>query len=414
MNGPKTISVYRVLTIWAISLSVMIGAPHVTKIKEIPNQPLKKYVTVAGMIKERKGGKGHVFLTLADDTGTVTIPIFKNTSISKERLQEGTSIMVHGKVDLDRGALHRGEFEVIPEYDGDITYPSEVSPPRPNPQPVQRSPLEHPLLQPKRTVMPEVETTGPTPQVEPPVHLPSPETLGVKTPGPEPSSVSRPILIVLIVLVVLVGLIGLVAIVKLKGFEKRLGKTEFEARVRAETQHQVGLLADENDLLIKRVMALIPQEGSQPPEFLRDATIRSQFLDGIKNAKTRIDIESPWITSWVIQQLLSPLEAALKHGVRIRIVYGFKMPGAAIGPKEVDTEKQAAKLREQWKGYDFKMRFGPTHGKAFICDEKFLLLGSYNFLSFAGIFNVNTNSEIVTKIRDKKVIQELRTQTFDF
>jgi hypothetical protein len=183
---------------------------------------------------------------------------------------------------------------------------------------------------------------------------------------------------------------------------------EVESTIKAELEKW----KQQEGLLTEKLISLIPKEGMELPEFFRNELIRPEFRSGIEMAKTRIDIESPWITRRALKELFRPIEAALKRRVQVRIVYGY--PPA--NHKEDETQQVAAILQERWNRYGtlFKMRHGNTHIKSFICDDEFLLVGSFNFLSFAGVYNWGTRSEMVVKIRDKKAIDSLRAQAFDF
>jgi hypothetical protein len=190
---------------------------------------------------------------------------------------------------------------------------------------------------------------------------------------------------------------------------------EVETAMKAELEkwkQQDGWLTDEFRISTERLIALIPKEGMQPPEFFRNERIRREFRSGIDRAKARIDIESPWLSRRALKDLFRPIEAALKRGVQVRIVYGYP----AVNDKEDETEHVATILQQRWNRYGalFKMIHGNTHIKSFICDDEFLLVGSFNFLSFAGEYNAGTRSEMVVKIRDKKAIDNLRARAFDF
>lgn len=369
-------SVARFLTLSITYVAAIVGAPDITKIGEISDQLLHKYVRVAGTISERNQGERNLFLKLSDGTGTITVLIIASRRISTERLQKGTYITAHGEVDFDKGRSHQGELLVKPRSNADITYP----------------------------------------------------------PGPPKPSILRYVLLGLLSLAMMAILILLGSWFRSMFGELLIGQAQLKTTV-TELQRSIvspievaALVSAEMkrfepqdaplaDVLNERITALIPQEGIKPPEFFWKKDIRTEFYDGIGKAKSRIDIESPWVTSGVLEHLLPSLEAALKRGVEVRIVYGYpdnKNP--ALNKKQNDTKTQAARLRERFQCYDvlFKMRYGPTHGKAFICDDDFLLVGSYNFLSFEGVFKADTHSEMVVKIRDKKSIEILRITTFDF
>lgn len=77
---------------------------------------LGRVVTVAGEIWKRvKHAKGHVFLWIYDETGSLKVPVFANTGISTHDLQPGAFVRVTGRVDI-----YEGELEVIPDGQGDV------------------------------------------------------------------------------------------------------------------------------------------------------------------------------------------------------------------------------------------------------------------------------------------------------
>jgi phosphatidylserine/phosphatidylglycerophosphate/cardiolipin synthase-like enzyme len=96
-------------------------------------------------------------------------------------------------------------------------------------------------------------------------------------------------------------------------------------------------------------------------------------------------IISPWIKAQVVDRdLLSKLKDAIKRGVQIYIGYGI----ADDEPKRLrkvdkEAEEKLAGLAKRNSNFVFR-RFGDTHAKVLVCDSKFCVTGSFNWLSFRG------------------------------
>lgn len=87
-----------------------------TGINEIKKSEVGKRVTVITEIKTRRDHtKGHVFLTVADDTGEILVPVFADKDINTNDLVPGVVCRVSGKV-----AVYREQLEIIPESQNDV------------------------------------------------------------------------------------------------------------------------------------------------------------------------------------------------------------------------------------------------------------------------------------------------------
>ena len=112
------------------------------------------------------------------------------------------------------------------------------------------------------------------------------------------------------------------------------------------------------------------------PDYLKDA---------LEKSNERIMIISPWITASVVdRQFIDQLRKALARGATIYIGYG-------IGGKDEkpqtsrDTEalKLLNKLAEAEKRFHL-VRLGDTHAKILLSDQRYVITGSFNWLSFKG------------------------------
>lgn len=188
----------------------------------------------------------------------------------------------------------------------------------------------------------------------------------------------------------------------------------------------------ENEAITKRV--------SENSVFI-DASIRRQFLDAFKNAKNEIDIICPWIASMAeSEEFRECLEKAVLNGVTVKIRYGLdeksgndKHKGVSkeairvINKNGIKTESDELRtLRninamhrtfEKIRPGCIKSKQSNTHGKLFIVDDEYFMIGSFNFLSFEGRYRINDRdkrTEIALKSTDKNVLMEYRNKFFNF
>lgn len=119
-------------------------------------------------------------------------------------------------------------------------------------------------------------------------------------------------------------------------------------------------------------------------QYLENEEIREQFLNTFTIAEDEINIISPWMNENVIDNKLVALIAnALERGVVIKIIYG-------IGNKDDNRSKRsdniAYKLKRRFNHYGDRVliKKSNTHIKMLLCDNKYMMMGSYNFLSFRG------------------------------
>lgn len=157
---------------------------------------------------------------------------------------------------------------------------------------------------------------------------------------------------------------------------------------------------------------------------LENEEIRQALLNSFTTAKETLYIISPWISSWVTNTFMDALiTSALKRGVSIKILYGIGNLNGSDTLKESDkkrndsTEYFAEKLKNKYKKYgtNFSMQRGNTHGKLLICDEKYYIIGSYNFLSFDGDYSTaDVRHEMGDYSENPKQIAYYKKRYFDF
>jgi len=111
-----------------------------------------------------------------------------------------------------------------------------------------------------------------------------------------------------------------------------------------------------------------------------------RLLDSaLGSCKQRLMIISPWIRAQVVTpEFLKRLKDALERDAAVYIGYGINAEEQGE-PRKADkeAEEKLGKLAKRYKNFCFR-RFGDTHAKVLICDSKFSITGSFNWLSFRG------------------------------
>ncbi len=113
------------------------------------------------------------------------------------------------------------------------------------------------------------------------------------------------------------------------------------------------------------------------------------YLDrALSEAHERILIVSPWIRHEVVKdRFIKSFREALERGVEVWIGYGFgkeKTRGKTKDDADREAERKLRSLSQDFPDLFHISRFGDTHAKVLICDSRFSILTSFNWLSFRG------------------------------
>jgi len=157
--------------------------------------------------------------------------------------------------------------------------------------------------------------------------------------------------------------------------------------------------------------------------YVENQQMKDLFYRAFDEAQSEICLVSPWLGKWLMRDnvLMNKMESALKRGVDVKIVYGI---GTENGYKTNDDRSVTSKgvasdLKRKWqkKGYPGKVKLhvSNTHFKLLMCDETFLVIGSYNFLSNQGKFGeAGSWHEAGEYAEDKDRIRQLKEIHFSF
>jgi len=131
---------------------------------------------------------------------------------------------------------------------------------------------------------------------------------------------------------------------------------------------------------------------------------KKYFQYVFSHAKKEIYIQSPWVKYDVLKEYKEDIENAIARGVKIVIKYGMK-PRNRFDKESIDKESLSF-FRKLDKNF-FKFIESYDHSKIVICDDDFMIMGSFNWFSFGGGKNgkdvrgetstINTNKEEIKK-----------------
>lgn len=128
----------------------------------------------------------------------------------------------------------------------------------------------------------------------------------------------------------------------------------------------------------------------------------------LNNAKKDIYIQSPWVRAIVLKEYLNDFKNALSKGVNIHIKYGIKK--RSRHDKEAIDNDGLKIFNELSKEYsNFKIYQDNSHEKILICDDDYIITGSFNWLSYMhNDGNERKESSIISKNQStikKKIIE---------
>lgn len=110
-------------------------------------------------------------------------------------------------------------------------------------------------------------------------------------------------------------------------------------------------------------------------------------------SEKRLLIVAPWIRDQIVDRdFVSSLEALLRNGVTVYVGYGLTEDDGKARPNDQARSKPPISRRAksdleglQRRFKNFRLRFvGNTHRKLLVCDDKFAVNTSFNWLSFLG------------------------------
>ena len=171
--------------------------------------------------------------------------------------------------------------------------------------------------------------------------------------------------------------------------------------------------ADEPDNFWKSAGASKRYDYPRVQCFLMNSELKPVFLNTFAIAEKEIDLICPWINRHVVnEKFISLLHEAISRGVKIKIKYGIGTDSSDVRQKT--SEDTVEMLKSRFSGTNLlEFKKGNTHIKYLICDDKYMMCGSYNFLSFTADYeDTDERDEGMEYIVDKSQIAVRRRQLF--
>ncbi len=150
-------------------------------------------------------------------------------------------------------------------------------------------------------------------------------------------------------------------------------------------------------------------------EIITDCMHVEVFEEALKLAEKELIVVSPWIRGYGAERLMREIDNLLRKGVNVKVLYYYSRNMSE--DEDIENDKRILKiLKKKLKNNLIKVDPG-THEKALICDDKFAVTGSWNWLSVAGYLCCirglkNCRRELSVKIANKKFINELKEKLF--
>ncbi|MDQ3933192.1 MAG: hypothetical protein M3340_01020 [Actinomycetota bacterium] len=180
----------------------------------------------------------------------------------------------------------------------------------------------------------------------------------------------------------------------------------------AEAQRQRDSLREEADNAgpadveaLRRQLDEAEQRARQLQEALDNISVRHVevyehpgYLDrALQEAQKRVMIIAPWVRHEVVDApFVQRLRGLLDRGVELWIGYGISADETYRKGRRGEADRDAERALETLAG-DFEnfrlTRLGDTHAKVLVCDSRFSILTSFNWLSFRGASDLHFRDE---------------------
>jgi hypothetical protein len=199
--------------------------------------------------------------------------------------------------------------------------------------------------------------------------------------------------------------------------ENKIRKTATQdAREREELEQKLIQLQEELQGKNKDINLLCQQLRQSKVEFLRTEQNRAKLLQAIKEAEQEVIIISPWMNRTACDNQLCELFGnAISRGVRIHIGYGmgYEHDFNEASTNSSNVRAVTSAIRKYVRGADATrflsdiVKTTGTHQKILVCDRRFAITGSFNWLSYAGKRDNRYREELGVLFRHIDQVNEL-------
>lgn len=181
-----------------------------------------------------------------------------------------------------------------------------------------------------------------------------------------------------------------------------------------ETSIENSASRDEIELLKAQLANLQAQKlknedelNSRETRYLEVQEHRPLFERSLREAKRRLLIISPWIRDSVLNQgRLDKIKCLVERGVEVFIGYGLGDDDKPGRDKGDDAIKFLGQLAQRHSNLRFH-ELGDTHAKILLVDDSYVVIGSFNWLSFEGSAKRDFREEMSFRVNKKGEIERL-------
>lgn len=148
-------------------------------------------------------------------------------------------------------------------------------------------------------------------------------------------------------------------------------------------------------------------------KMVRRKEIKMLFERSMVAATKEIDIITPSMNNHVMfkEGLYDKMKDALRRGVKLNIIYGVE-DKKELESIQKNSQKIATSLSEDFKdfGENFTIKNKYVPETMLICDDKYAVLGNFNYLSYEGkVKNINDNScEMAALVTNEKFVNKIK------
>ena len=144
-----------------------------------------------------------------------------------------------------------------------------------------------------------------------------------------------------------------------------------------------------------------------PYQMLATHECAKTLRDAMATASRRLMIVSAFLSSQVVNDnFIQRLEDCLKRGVEVWIGFGFGDKAKRSRFDWSHAEDALKDLRRKYKKSMFLHDFKNSHEKLLIKDDDYVVVGSYNWLSFEQERGASYRRENALLVKDGRVIAE--------
>jgi hypothetical protein len=182
---------------------------------------------------------------------------------------------------------------------------------------------------------------------------------------------------------------------------------EAEEKLSRANSTEIAQLREQLEAAQKRLEALTEANKRRQVRDLYMLDHPPLLVDALDTAKERLLIISPWIYGVVVDNVfLGKLEALLRRGVNVLIGYGINEDETKLKRQpDVDARKKLAELARRNPNFVLK-RLGNTHAKVLLKDREYVVVTSFNWLSFRGNPHPRLRDEQGVLISDPEQVEK--------